>query len=51
MMMCQMAGCLKICKNCKNKKGCDIKGVCMSIYETNKGLKCSNYKTNKEKKQ
>lgn len=43
MMICQMAGCLKICKTCKNKKACDERGVCTDIHETNKGLTCKRY--------
>lgn len=43
MMIYQMAGCLKICKTCKNKKACDKRGVCADIHETNKGLICKRY--------
>ena len=50
MMICQMAGCLKICKTCKNKKACNERGVCTDIHETNKGLTCKRY-MKKEKKE
>ena len=47
MMICQLAGCLKICKNCQDKESCKRKGVCTSIYETIDGLKCRKYKKQK----
>ena len=47
MMTCQMAGCLKICKTCKDYDKCKTKGVCTSIWETEKGLTCFKYKKQK----
>lgn len=43
-MVCQMAGCLKVCNTCENKKKCDETGVCCGIDERPSGLYCSSYK-------
>ncbi len=46
-MMIQMAGCLKKCKVCEHKEKCNLNGVCSGIYESKKGLDCSEYKRRK----
>ena len=50
MMICQMAGCLKVCKTCENKKKCDESGVCAGIGERPSGLHCSSYKRKRKQR-
>ena len=50
MMICQMAGCLKVCKTCENKKKCDASGVCCGIDERPSGLYCSSYKRKRKQR-
>lgn len=50
MMICQMAGCLKVCKTCENKKKCDESGFCGEIWERPSGLYCFSYKRKRKQR-